>query len=180
MSSITVLILTARDARRTLRSVARAAQLSPEFASIIKRVGVKGGAKQFAFRSARAAIGGTALGILFQADVVFDFLVGRSRSSGGRFGKLKTTGEVRGDFRQFLSRSLLVNPITGTQLFLRDPKQFIINAVERRVEFLQDVGLRGVPAVLVGGLELSATEFVSLTLPKEVAVPVNKVLDFIL
>ncbi len=178
--SIGVVIMTAYDSVKASRNIKRAAKLGPEFSGIVKRLAVKGGTKTFAFRSLRAATAGTIIGIVFQADEIFDYLVERERSKGrGAFG-LKTTDEVRPVFTSALETSALVHPIRATKLLFTDPERFIENVVINKYEFFRDIGIRGAPAALIGGLEVSAQEFSTLVLPKKISVPLNVVLDFVL
>ncbi len=180
MTSLGVLVITIYDANKARKQVAQAAQLGPEFAGIIKQFATKGGAKKFAFRTVKAGVGSTVLGIVFQADEIFDWLVERDRAGkfGFGLGGLKTTDEVRNVFTQSLGRSIYVHPIEGSKLFLSDPRKFIENAIDRRVDFLRGVGWTGVPATILGGLQVSAQEYVRLVLPEEIAEPIVKVLDF--
>ena len=177
-----VWIMAAWDAKQGAKKARAAAKLGPEFGAIVRRLAVKGGTKKFAFRSIRAGLAGTAVGIIFQADEIFDWLVlrGRDGESFALPGGLKTTDETRQVFVDRLERSIFVHPISGSKLLLTNPKRFFQNALDARVDFAKGIGFSGIPALLVGGLEVSAQEYSTLVLPEEVSVPLNKVLDFVL
>lgn len=117
----------------------QAVKAGPVFGPIIKRVGRRAQFRLAGKRLARGAVISTVASQVFDLDDLFDVQIA------ARLG-LKTTDEIVDIIVRSNARSLLFNPVKGSELLFKDPGQFFFNVIDRKLDFVKDVGFSGIPA----------------------------------